>query len=232
MQCLVVVNAAVAADQGSRSHAQGSAQDSQPIDARVEKAHAAAHQCCTTYSMLNFANIEALHSVLSAVYKAQEGPAGVALFQEMLQSELHFSPQQAEKYSRTVLTRNSNGSADFVNMNAYKLVGTWSAGNSKGSAGNLLVTKTESWIFNEDLTYEHKNESYEGYVSPLGGGYSRPRASSTYGIWAPSDVLSSAISIIMIKSDGSPRTPCITWTQPDERIPHGMLFDGDRFGRM
>jgi hypothetical protein len=181
--------------------------------------------------MLNFANIEALHSVLSAIYKAQEGLAGVALFQEMLQRELHFSLQQAEKYARTVLTRNSNGSADFVNMNAYKLAGTWSSGNSKGSAGNLLVTKTESWIFREDLTYEHKNESYEGYVSPLGGGYSRPRSSSAYGIWAPSDVVSSDISIVMIKSDGIPLMHSITW-QPDENMPQGMLFDGKHFGKM
>jgi hypothetical protein len=181
--------------------------------------------------MLNFANIEALHSVLSAIYKAQEGLAGVALFREILQRDLHFSLQQAEKYSETVLTRNSNGSADFVNMNAYKLVGTWSRGNSKGSAGNLLVTKTESWIFQEDLTYEHKNESYEGYVSSFGGGYSRPRSSSTYGIWAPSDVPSSAISMVTIKSDGIPHTRSVTW-QPDERMPQGMLFGSERFGKM
>jgi hypothetical protein len=112
------------------------------------------------------------------------------------------------------------------------LVGRVAGGNSKGSAGNLLVTKTESWIFSEDLTYQHKNESYEGYVSPFRGGYSRPRASSTYGIWAPSDVLSLAISIIMIKSDGVPLTHSIAWTQPDERMPQGMLFDSERFGKM
>jgi hypothetical protein len=182
--------------------------------------------------MLNFANIEALHSVLSAIYKAQEGVAGVAIFQEVLQRQLHFSPQQAEKYSTAVLTRNSNGSADFVNMNAYKLVGTWSKGNSQGSAGNLVVTKTESWIFREELTYEHRYESYEGYVSPLGGGYSRPRSSSTLGIWAPCDVLASTISIIAIKSDGVPLVRSITWTQPNERLPHGMLLDGERFARM
>ena len=116
--------------------------------------------------MLNFANIEALHSVLSAIYKAQKRAWQVSHYFEKYCKEICTSVcRSAEKYSETVLTRNSNGSADFVNMNAYKLVGTWSRGNSKGSAGNLLVTKTESWIFQEDLTYEHKNESYEGYVS-------------------------------------------------------------------
>ena len=30
---------------------------------------------------------------------------------------------------------------------------------------------TETWTFFDDLTYQHKYESYEGYVSPFGGGY-------------------------------------------------------------
>ena len=182
--------------------------------------------------VLNFVDISRLHSLLTAIHKAQEGPVGIPVFEALLQEKLEFTLQQAREYSATVLTRNSNGSADFVNMNAYKLVGKWSKGNSSGSAGNLVVTRTESWIFKEDLTYENKYESYEGYMSPFGGGYSRPSSSSTFGIWAPCDVLASPISIITIDSNGFSHKRRIEWTEPDQSMPKGMLLNGERFAKM
>ncbi len=137
--------------------------------------------------MFNFKGIDALHSVLKAIYQAQPGPGGVELLSDFLQEKLQFTREQATCYSTSILTCNSDGSADFVHQNAWRLVGKWSKGSSAGSAGNLVVTQTDSWIFSEDLTYESKHESYEGYVSSFGGD-SRPRSSSTFGIWAPSDL--------------------------------------------
>lgn len=182
--------------------------------------------------MRQFKDIPALHSVLCAVYKDQPGPGGRELFAAALQQHMQFTPEQARGYSAGVLTRNSNGSADFVNMNAYKLVGTWSRGDSAGSAGNLIVNRTESWIFSEDLTYEIRHESYQGYVSPFGGGFASPRSSSRFGIWAPSDVPSSPFSLVTIDDNGVCRSHSVEWSDPGQTMPQGMSLDGKRFGRM
>ena len=182
--------------------------------------------------MFKFKGIDALHSVLKSIYEAQPGPGGAELLAGVLQEKLKFTREQARRYSTSVLTRNSDGSADFVHRNAWRLVGKWSKGSSAGSAGNLLVTRTESWIFSEDLSYESKHESYEGYVSPFGGGYSRPRSSSTFGIWAPSDVPTSPFSIVTIDESGQCWVRTVEWTTSDESRPSGMIYGGERFGRM
>ena len=181
--------------------------------------------------MFNFKGIDALHSVLKAIYQAQPGPGGVELLSDFLQEKLQFTREQAACYSTSVLTCNSDGSADFVHQNAWRLVGKWSKGSSAGSAGNLVVTRTDSWIFSEDLTYESKHESYEGYVSSFGGGYSRPSSSSTFGIWAPSDLPTSPFSIVTIDESGHCRKRTVEWTTPDQSRPSGMVYDGERFGR-
>jgi len=182
--------------------------------------------------MFNFKDIDALHSLLKAIYEREPGPAGVALFSSFLQEEMKFTSEQADCYSRSVLTTNSERSADFVHQNAWKLIGKWSKGSSAGSAGNLVVSRTQSWIFSENLTYESKDESYEGYVNPFGGGYSRPRSSSTFGIWAPSDLPSSPFRIVTIGEDGRYTRRTVEWTVPDQLRPSGMTYDAERFGRM
>jgi hypothetical protein len=182
--------------------------------------------------MFNFKDIDALHSVLKAIYKSQPGPAGIALFSTLLQEEMKFTPEQAACYSKSVLTNNSERSADFVHRNAWKLVAKWSRGDPKGSAGNLVVSKTWSWIFSEQLSYESKYETYEGYTDPFGGGYSRPTSSSTSGIWAPSDLPTSPFSVVTISEDGRCASRTVEWTVQDQLLPSGMSYDGERFGRM
>lgn len=182
--------------------------------------------------MFTFKSIEALQSVLNTVFREQPGPEGVALFAAVLQEHFNFIPEQARRYSETVLTNNSEGSADAVHHNAVRLLGQWSKGTSAGSAGNLVVSRTETWTFFDDLTYQHKYESYEGYVSPFGGGYSRPQSSSTRGIWAPCDRSSSPISIVLIGEAGSCRNATIEWTASEQMFPPAMHFNGERFARM
>lgn len=181
--------------------------------------------------MKNFKDISALHTVLSAVYAAGEGDVGRKFFTQALQEKFEFNLRQAELYASKVLSRNSNGSADWVSMNAYKVAGTWVKGDVKGSAGNLVVTKKETWQFSEDLTYEHKHESYEGYSSPFGASYSTPASSSEFGIWAPSDQLADEIQIVVIASTGWCRPLKIGWLGATESIPRSCSLDGVRFTR-
>jgi hypothetical protein len=180
----------------------------------------------------HFTNISSLHRILTEIYQWRQGAAGIEGFSMLLQRDLGFSAEQARKYSACVLSQNSEGSADCVSRNARKLIGKWSNGNSAGSAGNLLVTRTESWKFDEGLQYENKNESYEGFVSPFGGGYSRPRSSSNYGLWAPSDRPTSPISIITMDERGVFVNRTVEWTDPEQSEPTGMFLDRVRFGKM
>jgi hypothetical protein len=182
--------------------------------------------------MLNFKDISALQSLLTEIYRARKGQAGQDLLSMILQRDLHFTSEQAHKYSTWVLTRDAEDSAECIARNACKLIGRWSRGSSDGSAGNLVVSRTESWIFGEDLTYENRNESYEGYVSPFGGGYSRPRSSSNGGIWAPSDSPSSPFSIITIDANGRCASRTVEWMEPEQSFPSGLRLGGVHFGKM
>jgi hypothetical protein len=182
--------------------------------------------------MFNFKSVEALQSVLKTVYREQPGPGGVALFAAALQEHFDFTPEQARRYSESVLTANSEDSADAVHRNASRLVGQWSSGSSAGSAGTLVVSNMETWTFSDNLTYEHKYESYEGYVSPFGGGYSSPRSRSSRGTWAPSDAPTSPFKIILIDESGDCRNASIEWTAPEQMFSPAMRFNSERFARM
>jgi hypothetical protein len=87
---------------------------------------------------------------------------GRDVFRAVLQSVLELTPNQANRYAWTVLYENSEESADRVRKNGHKVVGEWRCGDMTGSAGNLLVTKTESLRFADDLTYQYKVSRYEG----------------------------------------------------------------------
>jgi hypothetical protein len=180
----------------------------------------------------HFTDISGLQRTLAKIYEWKQGPEGIEGFAALLKRDLGFSDEEARKYSTWILTRNAETSADCVSRNARKLIGKWSQGSSAGSAGNLVVSRTESWIFNETLAYENKNESYEGYVSPFGGGYSRPKSSSSFGLWAPSDHTTSPFSIVTMNETGGFVKRTVEWTQPEQDYPTGMFLDGVRFGKM
>jgi hypothetical protein len=181
--------------------------------------------------MKNFNDVSTLHRVLTNAFNTGEGQIGREALAQKLQELLEFDQSQAHLYSWTVLWENSSKSADHSSANAYKLLGRWSKGNSDGSAGNLLVTRTESWLFNEDLTYQHKHERYEGYSSPFGGSYSRPSASSETGIWAPSDRLTDETNIVAISSSGWSRQVTIGWLGSSLENPTSCIIEGERFAK-
>jgi hypothetical protein len=181
--------------------------------------------------MLNFKDISALQSILTAIYKDAPGESGKDLFCAVLQRNLNFTIDQAKKYAAIVLAHNTERSAEYVGVNCDKLIGEWAKG-SDSSAGNLVVNRTESWIFSEDLTYEIRYESYEGYTSPFGGGYSRPRSSSTFGIWSPSDLPSSPFPIVTIDQNGLCSSKSVEWTDMEQSMPSAMYLNRALFSKM
>ena len=167
---------------------------------------------------------------LSAAYRDGEGDVGRRLFKAALETNLGFDARQAELYSSTVLSRNSNGSASFVARHAYRLAGRWMRCEDRGSAGNLVVMKTETWRFEEDLTYEHKLESYEGSVSPFGSSYSLPTSSSEYGVWAPSDQPEDTFTVVIISRAGHCRRLAVEWLD-SRSLPQACKINRRQFMR-
>lgn len=182
--------------------------------------------------MFNFKDASALRALLVDIHGAKQARRGNELLSTILQRDLQFTAEQANRYSTWLLSRDADDSADCVYRNACKLIGKWSRGNSDGTAGNLVVSRTESWIFADDLTYENRNESYEGYTSPFGGGYSRPRSSSRGGLWAPSDHLTSPFSVITIDDNGFCANQSVAWPEPMQANPRALDLNGVRFGKM
>lgn len=186
---------------------------------------------CREGIIKQFKDIDALVQTLSAAYRFGEGEVGRSEFRSVLQTVLNFDARKAELYSSTVLSNNSNASASFVSMNAYKLSGRWIRGDNHGTAGQLVVSKTETWLFKEDLTYEHKYESYEGYVAPFGFSYSLPKSSSEIGIWAPSDQSGDTFRVVVISRTGFCRRLKAEWLGSTATMPPACSIDRLRFIR-
>jgi len=153
--------------------------------------------------MYNFKDLSGLNDALDIIHKHAPGVEGKKLLEDELIHSLRFSPQQARVYAGVVLSENLENSSAWMRLNAGYLFGSWRRGNSDGSAGNLVVSRTVTWTFNSDLTFEYKQESYEGYSNPFGGGYSSPSSSIQHGIWAPCDRKSHTISIVIIKQNNA-----------------------------
>jgi hypothetical protein len=179
----------------------------------------------------NFNDLSALRSVLEELYA--KGPLDPArrreVFAEFLEQQLDFTKDQASLYASTVLTRNAEGSADWVGSAAIKVFGTWIRMKQEGMSAALLTSLTETWRFSDDLMCEYKVEKYEGYVSPFGSSYSVPSSTSATFIWAPSDSLSENSDVVIVPlDDGMARTLKFVWL--DEQIfPRKCSINGDVF---
>jgi hypothetical protein len=178
----------------------------------------------------NSANIARLRSVLQALYEQspsepEQRPAG---FAGILEQQLDFTKDDAAVYASIVLTRNAEGSADWVASSAIKILGTWMRMSQEGMAAVLLNSETETWKFSGDLSCEHKLETYEGYVSPFGSSYSVPSSNSEFFTWAPSDLHGQRLKIIIVSPDGGSRI--LTFGCLDEEIfPRKCSIDGETF---
>lgn len=181
--------------------------------------------------MKNFNDLAALRATLQELYqKVPSDPDGrKGVFADFLEQQLDFTKDQASLYASTVLTRNAEGSADWVGFAAIKVFGTWMRMSQQGMAAALLTSLTETWRFTDDLVCEHKFEKYEGYVSPFGSSYSIPSSRSTGFIWAPSDSSGENLQVVIVPLDGGiARTLKFIWLD-EQTFPHKCSINGDTF---
>jgi hypothetical protein len=181
--------------------------------------------------MNNFNDLSALRSTLQDLY--HKGPLDPekrrGVFVDFLEQQLDFTKDQASLYAATVLTRNAEGSADWVGSAALKIFGTWIRITQEGMAAALLTSLTETWRFTDDLMCEHKLEKYEGYSSPFGASYSLPSLSSEGFVWAPSDSCSENLDVVVVPLDaGIARTLKFIWLD-EEIFPRKCSINGDTF---
>jgi hypothetical protein len=181
--------------------------------------------------MKNFNDIPALRDVLRELYEKSplEPEQRRQVFADLLEQQLDFTKDDATLYASTVLTRNAEGSSDWVGFSAIKVLGTWIRMSQQGMAAGLLTSLTETWRFAADLTCEHKLEHYEGYVSPFGSSYSRPSSTSETFIWASSDLDDQCLKVVVIPLSGrGARTLKFAWM--DQALsPRKCSIDGVPF---
>jgi hypothetical protein len=142
----------------------------------------------------------------------------------VLERYLDFAKGDAALYASIVLKRNGEGSADWVGSAAMKVLGTWMRMSQEGMAAALLTSTTETWRFSDDLMCEHKFETYEGYVSSFGSGYSVPSSNRKAFIWAPSDSRTAdTLDIVIVPlSGGEARTLSFVW-RDEGLFPRSVL---------
>jgi hypothetical protein len=103
----------------------------------------------------NFNDLSALRGVLEELYA--KGPADPAqrgeVFADFLEQQLEFTKDQASFYASTVLTRNAEGSADWVGSGAIKALGTWIRMTQQGMSAALLTSLTETWRFRSTVAW-------------------------------------------------------------------------------
>jgi hypothetical protein len=100
--------------------------------------------------------------------------------------------------------------------------------SQEGMSSALLKSETETWKFSDDLTCEHKLETYEGYVSPFGSSYSVPSSSSEFFVWASSDLQAQDLKVVIVSPDGGARVLTFVWMD-EEIFPRKCSIDGDTF---
>jgi hypothetical protein len=184
--------------------------------------------------MNNFRDVSALHSVLRAAYEKIPAELRRDALSECLVG-WGFRGDHARLYASTVLSENTEGSADAVSTNVSNIVGSWARGTQEGSPSAWLNSMTETWKFDDDLTYEHRIDKYEGYVSPIGSpipmSYSRPSRKVERGIWAAPDVRGDVLRLFVMSTEGAARTIRLVWVDKGKYTTPACTIDGERFAR-
>jgi hypothetical protein len=96
--------------------------------------------------------------------------------------------------------------------------------------------RSDAWEFKDDLTYENRQSSYEGYVAPPSPystfSYSRPSEHTTRGIWAAPDWLEhEQLTIVIIPVGGPARRFTLAWTDPESPFRSSCRIDGAVYAR-
>ena len=85
-----------------------------------------------------FRDVSALHDVLGVLYEKAPSETRHAELSRLLE-EWGFTPDQASLYASTVLSRNAEGSADWIATNAGHIVGSWIRASRKARSGHGSV---------------------------------------------------------------------------------------------
>jgi hypothetical protein len=180
--------------------------------------------------MKTFKDISALCNLLDVIYKEHPGVPGRIVFATLLEQYVEFTKGQAELFSSTVLTKNSKESAESVKENAWKMQGGWKHLEQQGNPSGYMSTSTETWRFRDNLTYEHKYETYKGYMNPFGSSYSDlSKSEPETGLWAPSDRLEDVFKVVLIASTGSTRELIIEGLDKNNRYDKSCKINHRHF---
>ena len=181
-----------------------------------------------------FLDISRLHHTLRVAYE-QISPEKRQAFLSQVLEGWELTREQAQLCASNLLTENVEGSADFARTNACNVLGTWVRGEQQGIATAWLKTMKETWKFNDDLTYVHKIDTYEGYStgpSPyFQSAYSRPTANSEWGVWAPADTITDRFKLFIMSSSGFARCMTFEWMDNSALYHKACCIDGTRFAR-
>jgi hypothetical protein len=179
--------------------------------------------------MKRFKDLSALVGVLNKIYELKPGIEGRKIFSAALEQHFELITNQAELFAESVLTKNSEVSAQCVKENGWKIQGRWKHLEQQGNPSAYMSTSSETWVFRDNLTYEHKYETYKEYVDPFGFSYSGfPKNDPEIGQWAPSDSSDDVFKIVLVTSTGSTKQLTIAKVV-DHQYDHSCKIDNVHF---
>jgi len=149
-----------------------------------------------------FANGDSLVSLMQENYFYYDKTLRKSYFHLKFTQEWGFTEQQSRSFLQTVLYHDIKESHENIARNIFSISDRWKNVDTNGSVGNLSVSRSTTWIFHNDLTYEYKYESLESYFNPFGSGYTIPKKEESHGYWAPSDQTAEEIKIILLPISG------------------------------
>jgi hypothetical protein len=160
-----------------------------------------------------FRDVSALHDLLAMLSEKEPAETRRAALSRFLE-EWGFTPDQASLFASIVLDQNAEGSANSVMTNGTRISGSWILMEQEGNVGSWQSTMKETWLFNIDLTYEHKVESYDSTITTgpfFQSSFSRPKMSLQRGIWAPSDNILDQLRLFVMSTEGYARMMMFEW---------------------
>ena len=184
--------------------------------------------------MSYFHNVSALHRVVYVLYRDVPADERRATLSRFLREVYGFTPDQASLFASTVLDQNAQASADAVMTNGTRITGSWIISEQEGNVGSWQSTMRETWLFNIDLTYEHKFQRYDSSITTgpsFQSSYSGPKMSLQRGIWAPSDNILDQLRLFVMSTEGYARPMMFEWIEKETTNYRVCTINMQRFVR-
>ena len=123
----------------------------------------------------------------------------------------------ANLFVSVALSRDSN-SADGIELNGDRITGTWMRGEQTGNVGSYLKTVRDTWTFMDDLSYTHRIETNEDFMTTgpyFQSSYSGPKITEENGLWSPPDSVEGNLKIFILPYHGKAGTVNLEWVEPE-----------------